>query len=105
MQRTTTLPTLVTPRGDSASADRDKIGHRGLLAGRVLGGFIAMIGTALAGGGLWLVLLGGSPYYLLSGTGVYRIRRVPLEAASGGRMGRGRPPRCDPLLGPVGSGL
>jgi quinoprotein glucose dehydrogenase len=39
------------------------------LAGRVLGAATAAVGALLAGGGLWLVVLGGSPYYLVTGIG------------------------------------
>jgi len=28
---------------------------------------LALLGLALAGGGLWLVMLGGSPFYLVAG--------------------------------------
>lgn len=35
----------------------------------MIGGLIVMLGAVLAGGGLWLLMLGGTPYYILSGTG------------------------------------
>ena len=35
----------------------------------LLGGFIAFVGLALALGGGWLISLGGSPYYLITGLG------------------------------------
>ena len=38
-------------------------------AGRLVGGAIVAIGVLLAAGGLWLIVLGGSPYYLMSGPG------------------------------------
>ena len=35
-----------------------------------LGVIFALIGLVLAGGGVWLLALGGSPYYLLAGLGL-----------------------------------
>jgi glucose dehydrogenase len=35
----------------------------------VIANLIIMIGAVIAGGGLWLLLLGATPYYILSGTG------------------------------------
>jgi quinate dehydrogenase (quinone) len=67
--------------GDRArSADR-----RGIWVGRVLGTVIAAVGALLAGGGLQLAILGGSPYYLLSGVGYVVVaallwRRRPAGA-------------------------
>jgi len=48
----------------------------------VIGAVIALIGLGLSGGGVWLIALGGSWYYLLAGlaliaTGVLLIRRQP----------------------------
>ena len=59
--------------------------RRGIWAGRLLGGVIAAIGAVLAAGGLWLILLGGSLYYLMSGigyvvVGVLLSRRRPAGA-------------------------
>ena len=36
---------------------------------KVLGAFLAIVGAILAAGGAWLVVLGGSPYYVLAGIG------------------------------------
>lgn len=41
----------------------------GAWAGRVIGGISGAIGALLAGGGLWLLVLGGSTYYVLAGIG------------------------------------
>jgi quinate dehydrogenase (quinone) len=58
----------------------------GSLAGRIwaaVGGvLVGLVGLALGAGGAWLVVLGGSPYYLLAGvgvlaTGVLLVRRRP----------------------------
>ncbi|HET6971499.1 MAG TPA: hypothetical protein VFH92_10275, partial [Phenylobacterium sp.] len=46
------------------------------------GGLTAVVGLALVAGGVWLVGLGGSPYYLLAGAGV---------AATGGLLVRRHP--------------
>lgn len=48
----------------------------------ILGGLLALVGVALAVGGAWLAILGGSLYYLLAGIGL---------AASGYLLLRGRP--------------
>lgn len=82
MEHTTTLPTVAAPSEGFEGANRYNIKRRGVLAGRVVGSLIAVIGAALAGGGLWLVALGGSPYYLLSGI---------AYAMSGGLLWRRRP--------------
>jgi quinoprotein glucose dehydrogenase len=37
---------------------------------RVFAGILALFGAALAGGGAWLLGLGGSPYYVLMGTAI-----------------------------------
>ena len=47
----------------------------------LLGGFLILIGLALGAGGGWLLSLGGSPYYLLTGIGCL---------VSGVLIGRGR---------------
>ncbi|RHW16450.1 membrane-bound PQQ-dependent dehydrogenase, glucose/quinate/shikimate family [Sphingomonas gilva] len=48
----------------------------------LLGGLFGLIGIALVIGGVWLALLGGSPYYLLAGLGL---------VVSGALLFRGRP--------------
>ena len=71
---------------DPARADRTKVlDRRGIWAGRLIGGAIAAIGAVLAAGGLWLILLGGSLYYLMSGIGYVAVgvllsRRRPAGA-------------------------
>jgi quinoprotein glucose dehydrogenase len=35
----------------------------------IVAAFVALVGVALAAGGVWLVTLGGSPYYILAGVG------------------------------------
>jgi len=35
---------------------------------------LVLIGLGLAGGGVWLILLGGSLYYLIAGAAVAAIR-------------------------------
>ena len=80
------LPRILTSTRDSPRADRTKVlDRRGIWAGRLLGGVIAAIGAVLAAGGLWLILLGGSLYYLMSGigyvvVGVLLSRRRPAGA-------------------------
>ena len=59
--------------------------RRGIWAGRLMGGAIAAIGAVFAAGGLWLILLGGSHYYLTSGIGYVAVgvllsRRRPAGA-------------------------
>lgn len=59
--------------------------RRGIGIGRVLGGVIALLGAVLSVGGVSLILLGGSPYYVLSGvgyvvSGVLLWRRRPAGA-------------------------
>ncbi len=48
---------------------------------RILGGILAAIGLVLLAGGVWLVIVGGSPYYLLAGAAL---------AASGWLIWHGR---------------
>ena len=80
------LPAILASTRDSPRADRTKVlDRRGIWAGRLLGGVIAAIGAVLAAGGLWLILLGGSLYYLMSGigyvvVGVLLSRRRPAGA-------------------------
>lgn len=47
--------------------EHERAGGAGIWAARVLGCLLTLIGIVLAGGGLWLVILGGSFYYLLAG--------------------------------------
>lgn len=42
----------------------------GKIAVRLLGALILLIGLVLGGGGAWLAVLGGSPYYLIAGLGL-----------------------------------
>ena len=78
--------TILESTRDTARADRTRaIDRRGIWAGRLIGGAIAAIGSVLAAGGLWLILLGGSLYYLMSGigyvvVGVLLWRRRPAGA-------------------------
>src|SRR5690348_4719718 len=37
----------------------------------ITGTIYALVGLALAGGGAWLVMLGGSPFYLIAGLGIF----------------------------------
>jgi quinate dehydrogenase (quinone) len=80
MERITTLPTLTAARRNAAGTDREDIDRRGVLAGKVLGGLIAAIGIALAGGGLWLILLEG---YILSGVLLWMRRASGAWLAAG----------------------
>ena len=71
--------------GHSARAGRVNADQRGARVGRVVGAVIAAIGVVLAGGGLRLFMLGGSPYYIVSGigyvvSGVLLWRRRPAGA-------------------------
>lgn len=45
--------------------------HRfGSVAVKVLGGVMMLLGVVLLAGGLWLIVVGGSPYYALAGLGL-----------------------------------
>lgn len=64
-------------------ARRETRGGAGALAVRLLAGLFVLIGLILAGGGGWLISLGGSFYYLLAGLGLiasgvmlFRLRLV-----------------------------
>jgi len=57
------------------------IGTARPLAAIVVGVILVLIGAVLALGGLWLVVLGGSPYYIVAGLALL---------AAGGLMARGR---------------
>ncbi|MFN9926233.1 MAG: membrane-bound PQQ-dependent dehydrogenase, glucose/quinate/shikimate family [Phenylobacterium sp.] len=61
-------------------ADEAKVGWPARIGAWLGGGFIALVGAALLGGGGWLAIQGGSVYYLLAGaallaTGVLLIQR------------------------------
>ncbi len=51
--------------------------HKGAWAGRLLGALTAVFGALLTGGGAWLLVLGGSVYYVLAGIG-YLVASVLL---------------------------
>lgn len=80
------LPSVFAPRKNAVPVDRTRVADRqGVWLGRLLGGVVAGIGVVLAAGGIKLVLLGGSLYYLLSGlsygvAGVLLARRRPSGA-------------------------
>jgi quinate dehydrogenase (quinone) len=85
VEQVNTLQRLVTGSRDSARAQRVDAEQRGARVGRVVGAVIAALGLTLAGGGLWLLMLGGSAYYILSGigyvvSGVLLWRRRPAGA-------------------------
>ena len=61
-------------------------------------------GAALGIGGLRLALLGGSPYYLVSGLGYMSLRRAALAAASRRRVARPFAADRHGRLGALGSG-
>ena len=70
----------VDPTGSGAQS---KSAHSRLLVSvcRLLGALLALVGLILLLGGAWLVLLGGTPYYLVSGAAL---------ALSGGLLARAR---------------
>ena len=51
-------------------ADFARVRGPGLIAARVMGVLLAAIGVVLAAGGTWLIVLGGSFYYLPAGVGL-----------------------------------
>jgi glucose dehydrogenase len=61
--------TLAVRSRDFADAERTNIDRRGARAGAVIGSLVATIGALLTGDGLWLLMLGGSAYYILLGIG------------------------------------
>jgi quinate dehydrogenase (quinone) len=71
MEQTAASPLAAASRGD----------RKGFWIGRALGAMTIAIGALLAAGGLWLVVLGGSFYYVLAGLGYL---------AAGGLLWRGR---------------
>ena len=78
-------PTVLAARR-SRSTDRAATSdRRGVWAGRLVGSVLGGIGVIMTAGGLWLAVLGGSLYYLLSGVGyvvagVLLARRRPAGA-------------------------
>jgi glucose dehydrogenase len=85
LEQVSTLQALVTGARDSGRAERIDAEQRGTRVGRVVGTVIAAVGLTLAGGGLWLLMHGGSPYYMMSGVGyvmsaVLLWRRRPAGA-------------------------
>jgi glucose dehydrogenase len=68
--------------GHSAGVERAEINRRGVRTALVSGGLIITIGAMLAGKGLWLVMLGGTPYLILGGI---------AYLASGAQLARRRP--------------
>lgn len=57
---------------------------KGVWAGRSIGGAIGAIGAVLAAGGLWLILLGGSLYYLMCGIGYVAVGVLLLRRRAAG---------------------
>ena len=62
MERISALHTL-------AGAERIDVDQGGAWPDRVIANLIIMIGAVIAGGGLWLLLRGGSAHYIVSGVG------------------------------------
>ena len=56
---------------------RTTASRKGIWAGRALGAVIGVVGALLTGGGIWLLVLGGSLYYVLAGIG-YLVAAVLL---------------------------
>jgi glucose dehydrogenase len=69
MERINELHTLAVRSKDFADAQRSNLDRRGARAGGVIGSLVAIIGALLTGDGLWLLMLGGSAYYILIGIG------------------------------------
>ena len=85
MERISASHTLAARSGHLAGAERVDVDRSGAWPDQVIANLIIMIGAVIAGGGLWLVLRGGTPYYILSGTayvvsGVQLWRRRPAGA-------------------------
>ena len=97
------LPTILAATRDSPRAYRAGVlDRRGVWAGRLIGVVIGAVGAMLSAGGLWLILVGGSPYYLMSGigyvvVGVLLSRRRPAGASLAAALLARRSP------GPFGS--
>ena len=68
MERISALHTRAARSGHLAGAQRVDVDPRGAGPDRVIANLIIVLGAVIAGGGLWLLLLGGTPYYILSGT-------------------------------------
>jgi glucose dehydrogenase len=85
VERLNALNTLAARSGHSAGAGRAEVNRPGAQAALVIGGLIVTIGAVLTGRGLWLAMLGGTPYYILSGigyvaSGAQLVRRRPAGA-------------------------
>ena len=77
MEQVNALHTLA-PRSRHLVGEKPvNVARRGAWASGVIGNLIVMIGAVIAGGGLWLLLLGGTSYYMLSGIG-YVVSGVVL---------------------------
>jgi len=68
VERISALHTLAARSAHLAGAERIDVDRGGAGPDRVIANLIIMIGAVVAGGGLWLLLLGGTAYYILSGT-------------------------------------
>ena len=81
------VPTELARPRESWRADRAKTLTRGAVwATRLVGGVLVAIGAVLAAGGVWLVLLGGSVYYLVSGVGYAVSGALLLRRRPGGAL-------------------
>ena len=64
------LPMILASTSDSPRAYRAGVpDRRAVWAGRLIGVVIGAVGAMLSAGGLWLILVGGSLFYLVSGIG------------------------------------
>jgi hypothetical protein len=82
VERISASHTLAARSGHLAGAERVDVDRSGARPDQVTANLIIMIGAVIAGGGLWLLLRGGTPHYILSGTayvvsGVQLWRRRP----------------------------
>ena len=69
MERISALHTLAARSGHLAGVAKVDVDRSGAWPDRLIADLIIMIGAVITGGGLWLLLLGGSAYYILSGIG------------------------------------
>ena len=105
MERINALNTLAARSGHSAGAERAEVNRRGAQAALVIGGLIVTIGAVLAGRGLWLVMLGGTPYLILSGIGyVASGAQLARRRAAGAWLATSTVRRLN-RVGALGSGL